>query len=154
MPSIITIYPLFLLLAFALALALALLTLLTLLALALLALVSVQQRLGHVRLRCHLAHGQCHRLLWCPQLDLNGVLLVLRLRFAAQLDEEHIAVGLLARFITHLRQRLGREINYIYNRKAVAPQIEERIRYCHILTNSKMFEIISLIFPNSWDAMD
>lgn len=91
---------------------LALLTLLALLSLfALLALfVGIEQRFGHVGLRGHLADGQRDWLLGCAQLDLNGVPLVLRLGLAAQLDKEHIAIGLLARFVTDLeRERERRE---------------------------------------------
>lgn len=90
---------------------LALLTLLALLSLfALLALfVGIEQRFGHVGLRGHLADGQRDWLLGCAQLDLNGVLLVLRLGLAAQLDKEHIAIGLLARFVTDLERDRERE---------------------------------------------
>lgn len=86
---------------------LALLTLLALLSLfALLALfVCIEQRFGHVGFRGHLADGQRDWLLGCAQLDLNGVLLVLRLGLAAQLDKEHIAIGLLARFVTDLKRK-------------------------------------------------
>lgn len=89
---------------------LALLTLLALLSLfALLALfVCIEQRFGHVGLRGHLADGQRDWLLGCAQLDLNGVLLVLRLGLAAQLDKEHIAIGLLARFVTDLKRKRER----------------------------------------------
>lgn len=114
---------------------LALLTLLALLSLfALLALfVGIEQRFGHVGLRGHLADGQRDWLLGCAQLDLNGVLLVLRLGLAAQLDKEHIAIGLLARFVTDLKRERGREklvkIDVeIYNRFGIGIPMRIQIR--------------------------
>lgn len=112
---------------------LALLTLLALLSLfALLALfVCIEQRFGHVGLRGHLADGQRDWLLGCAQLDLNGVLLVLRLGLAAQLDKEHIAIGLLARFVTDLereREKLVKIDVEIYNRFGIGIPMRIQIR--------------------------
>lgn len=90
-------FQLLLLLAFALALALAFALLL-----ALATLGGIEESFSHIGLSGYLTDGQCHRLLWSAQLDLNGVLFVLRLGLAAQLDEEHIAVRLIARFVAHL----------------------------------------------------